>query len=144
VGRRNFGAFLKVARDVLPSDGLLLLETIGDNVSGGQCNPWFQKYIYQAPTSMFPSIKEIAAAAEGLFVIEDWQNFGADYGPTLRAWYDNFAANHDEIVDRHGERIYRMWAFYLLSCAGAFASRTYQMWQIVLARRGVPGGWRPI
>jgi len=34
---------------------------------------------------MFPSIKEIAAAVENRFVVEDWHNFGADYAPTLRA-----------------------------------------------------------
>jgi cyclopropane-fatty-acyl-phospholipid synthase len=141
VGRRNFRAFLEVAHGALAPDGLLLLETIGDDVSGGQCNPWFQKYIFTAPTSMFPSVKELGSAAEGLFTMEDWQNIGADYAPTLRAWHDNLAAHRDAIVARHGERIYRMWAFYLLSCAGAFAARTYQMWQIVYARRGVGGGF---
>ena len=141
VGRHNFGAFLKVAHDALTPDGLLLLETIGDDVSGGQCNPWFQKYVFTAPTSMFPSIKELAAAAEGLFTMEDWQNIGADYAPTLRAWHANLAAHRDAVVAEHGERIYRMWVFYLMSCAGAFAARTYQMWQIVFARRGIPGGF---
>ncbi len=37
-----------------------------------------------------------------------------------------------------------MWVFYLLSCAGAFASRTYQMWQIMLAKRGIPDGFRQV
>jgi len=44
---------------------------------------------------MFPSIKEIAAAVENRFVVEDWHNFGADYAPTLRAWYANLAAHRD-------------------------------------------------
>lgn len=142
VGRHNYDAYMRVVHDCLTADGLFLLETIGDNVSGLECNPWFQKYIFRAPTSMFPSIKEIAAAAEGHFVVEDWHNFGADYGPTLRAWHDNLAVNRDRIVGQYGERFYRMWVFYLLSCAGAFASRTYQMWQILFAKRGIPGGFR--
>lgn len=144
VGRQNFAAYMRVAHDCLTDDGILLLETIGDNVSRSECNPWFQKYIFQAPTSMFPSIKEIAAAVENRFVVEDWHNFGADYAPTLRAWHENFAARKDWVVARYGERFYRMWVFYLLSCAGAFAARTYQMWQIVLAKRGIPEGFRQV
>ncbi len=65
VGRQNFDAYMGVAHDCLTEDGLFLLETIGDNVSKSECNPWFQKYIFVAPTSMFPSITEIAAAIEG-------------------------------------------------------------------------------
>ena len=142
VGRKNFDAYMRVAHDCLTPDGLFLLETIGDNVSGAACNPWFQKYIFEAPTSMFPSIQEIARAVEGRFVVEDWHNMGADYAPTLRAWHANLEANKGWIVERYGDRFYRMWVFYLLSCAGAFASRTYQMWQIVFARRGIPAGFR--
>jgi cyclopropane-fatty-acyl-phospholipid synthase len=143
VGRQNFDAYMRVVHDCLTEDGIFLLETIGDNVSRSECNPWFQKYIFQAPTSMFPSIQEIAAAVENRFVVEDWHNFGADYAPTLRAWHDNVAARKDWVVAQYGERFYRMWEFYLLSCAGAFAARTYQMWQIVLAKRGIPEGFRP-
>jgi cyclopropane-fatty-acyl-phospholipid synthase len=142
VGRKNFDAYMRVAHRCLTKDGLFLLETIGDNVSGAACNPWFQKYIFEAPTSMFPSIQEIARAVEGRFVMEDWHNMGADYAPTLRAWHANLAANKDWVVARYGEKFYRIWSFYLLSCAGAFASRTYQMWQIVFARRGIPGGFQ--
>ena len=144
VGRQNFDAYMRVAHQSLSDDGLFLLETIGDNVSNSECNPWFQKYIFSAPTSMFPSIKEIAEAVEGRFVVEDWHNFGADYAPTLRAWHDNLAAHREEVVAKYGERFYRMFVFYLLSCAGAFAARTYQMWQILLAKRGIPGGFRQV
>ena len=142
VGRQNFDAYMRVVHDSLTADGLFLLETIGDNVSNSRCNPWFQKYIFSAPTSMFPSIKEIAASVEGRFVVEDWHNFGADYAPTLRAWHNNLAAHHDEIAAKYGERFYRMFVFYLLSCAGAFEARIYQMWQILLAKRGIAGGFR--
>ena len=142
VGRQNYGTYFRIAHDCLTDDGRFLLETIGDNVSNSQCNPWFQKYIFSAPTSMFPSIREIAAATEGRFTMEDWHNFGADYAPTLRAWHDRLAAHRDEVVAQYGERFYRMFVFYLLSCAGAFAARTYQMWQVLFAKRGLPGGFR--
>ncbi|HTF77931.1 MAG TPA: class I SAM-dependent methyltransferase, partial [Bradyrhizobium sp.] len=144
VGRQNYDTYFRIVHDCLTEDGIFLLETIGDNVSNSECNPWFQKYIFSAPTSMFPSIKEIAAAVENRFVVEDWHNFGADYAPTLRAWHANLAAHRDRIVTEYGERLYRMWVFYLLSCAGAFAARSYQNWQIVLAKRGIPAGFRQL
>jgi cyclopropane-fatty-acyl-phospholipid synthase len=142
VGRQNYDAYFRIVHDCLAEDGRFLLETIGDNVSKSECNPWFQKYIFSAPTSMFPSISEIATAAEGRFVMEDWHNFGADYAPTLRAWHARLADNRDWIVGKYGERFYRMWEFYLLSCAGAFAARSYQNWQVLFAKRGIPDGFR--
>lgn len=144
VGRQNIVSYMQVVQRCLRDDGIFLLDTIGDNVSRSVCNPWFQKYIFDSPTSMFPSIAEIARATEGRFVMEDWHNFGADYAPTLRAWHDNLAANKEWVIEKYGDRFYRMFVFYLLSCAGAFGSRTYQMWQIVLAKGGIPGGFRQV
>jgi len=70
------------------------------------------------------------------------QNFGADYDPTLMAWFDHFDSNWPKLREAYGERFYRMWKYYLLTCAGAFRSRKYQVWQMVLSPSGVPGGYR--
>lgn len=38
-----------------------------------------------------------------------------------------------------------MWNYYLLSCAASFRARDSQLWQIVLSKKGVAGGYiRPI
>ena len=125
VGRQNFDAYMRVAHDCLTEDGLFLLETIGDNVSNSECNPWFQKYIFPGADLDVPLDQgDRGGGREGRFVVEDWHNFGADYAPTLRAWHDNLAARKDWVVAQYGERFYRMWVFYLLSCAGAFAARS--------------------
>ena len=141
VGRDNYDRYFQIVSERLVDGGLFLLETMGENVSGTACNPWFQKYIFQGPTSVFPSIQEIAAATEGRFVMEDWHNFGADYAPTLRAWTANLTAHRDWVVETYGERFYRMWVFYLMSGAGDFASRSHQMWQVVFSKRGLPRGF---
>ena len=90
---------------------------------------------------MLPSAKQITTAAEGLFVLEDWHSFGADYDKTLMAWFDNFQAHWPDLVDKYDERFYRMWKCYLLTCAGAFRARDNQLWQIVLSPTGVKGGY---
>jgi cyclopropane-fatty-acyl-phospholipid synthase len=91
-----------------------------------------------------PSIRQIAASIEGLFVVEDWHNFGFYYDQTLMAWFANFDRNWPLLRERYEERFYRMWKYYLLSCAGVFRSRCMQVWQVVLSKKGVPGGYRSI
>jgi len=78
---------------------------------------------------------------ERLFVIEDWHNFGTDYDKTLMAWSANVEKRWSEIAEHYGETFHRMWRFYLLSCAGSFRARTNQLWQVVLSKRGVRGGY---
>ena len=93
---------------------------------------------------MLPSVAQVGKAMDGLFVMEDWHNFGADYDKTLLAWWENFNTAWPELKDKYGERFYRMWKYYLLCCAGSFRSRRNQLWQIVLTKRGLEGGYRSV
>jgi len=101
-----------------------------------------EKYIF--PGGQLPSIRQIGGAIEDIFIMEDWHNFGADYDKTLMAWYANFEKSWPSLKEKYGDRFYRMWKYYLLSCAGAFRSRKMQLWQIVLSKKGVLGGWRAV
>jgi cyclopropane-fatty-acyl-phospholipid synthase len=91
---------------------------------------------------MIPSAEQIANTAEGLFVIEDWHNFGADYDRTLMAWRSNFDAEWPRLQQAYEERFRRMWRFYLSASAAVFRARRDHLWQLVLSPRGVPGGYR--
>ncbi len=140
VGYKNYREFFKVVERNLYDDGLFLLHTIGNVISTKSTDPWTHKYIF--PNGMLPSIAQIGKAIEGLFVLEDLHNFGADYDKTLLAWYENFNRNWNELKNKYGERFYRMWKYFLLSCAGAFRARNKnQLWQIVLSKKGVSGGY---
>jgi cyclopropane-fatty-acyl-phospholipid synthase len=142
VGPKNYRAFMKVVRRCLRPDGLALLHTIGSSVSMVSDNAWLVKYIF--PNGVTPSIRQLAGAMEGLFVVEDFDNFGADYDPTLMAWWRNFEAAWPELRPSYGDRFHRMWQYYLLQCAGSFRARYAQLWQFVLSPRGVPGGYASI
>jgi cyclopropane-fatty-acyl-phospholipid synthase len=87
---------------------------------------------------MLPSIAQLATAMEGLFIVEDWHNFGPYYDPTLMAWDSNFENAWPELKKNYSDRFYRMWKFYLLSSAGGFRSRQTQLWQVVFSRHGDP------
>lgn len=142
VGVKNYRTYMRVAHRCLKDNGLFLLHTIGGNKSVTSTDPWIEKYIF--PNSVLPSVKQIAESSEGLFVVEDWHNFGAHYDKTLLAWFNNFDSSWPKLKEKYGERFYRMWKYYLLSCAGTFRARKNQVWQVVFSKKGVTGGYLPI
>jgi len=85
---------------------------------------------------MLPSIAQLGAAMERLFVVEDLHNIGPDYDRTLMAWHRNFVAAWPTSAERYGERFRRMWEFYLLGSAAGFRARSTQLWQIVMTPEG--------
>jgi cyclopropane-fatty-acyl-phospholipid synthase len=127
---------------VLDADGLFLLHTIGSNTTSRSIEPWLDRYIF--PNGVLPSIVQLGEALERRFVVEDWHNFGADYDRTLMAWFEKFDGNWPALRDKYGDRFYRLWKYYLLSCAGGFRSRVIQLWQLVLSPGGRPGGYLSI
>ena len=140
VGRKNYRTYMQVAHRCLDKGGLFLLHTIGKNMRKSVPDPWIDKYIF--PNGDLPSIGQIGDAIDDLFVVEDLHNFGADYDKTLMAWFKNFDAAWPNFESALGARFYRMWRYYLLSCAGAFRARDIQLWQWVLSKEGVKGGYR--
>lgn len=132
VGYKNYREYMHKVHSVLHSDGYFLLHTIGGNASTSHGEPWLEKYIF--PNGMLPSVQQIGAAAEGLFVIEDWHNLGTDYEKTLLEWFKRFDANWGTLKNSFDERFYRMWKYYLHASAGGFRARHIQPWQIVFSK----------
>ncbi len=145
VGYKNYREIMEVVKKHLAKDGLFLLHTIGKNTSSTTVEPWISKYIF--PNSMMPSQEQLAKASNGLFVLEDWHNFGQYYDPTLMAWFRNFDASWPKLKNTkkiYNERFYRMFKYYLLSCAGSFRSRNIELWQVVFSPHGVLGGYESV
>jgi len=143
VGYKNYREYFKIAERNLKDDGLFLLHTIGEVRSTKSTDPWTHKYIF--PNGMLPSIAQLGKAIEGKFVMEDWHNIGSDYDKTLMAWYNNFKNSWNKIREKYNERFYRMWKYFLLSSTGAFRARNKnQLWQIILSKNGILGGYHSI
>jgi cyclopropane-fatty-acyl-phospholipid synthase len=139
VGYRNYRQLMKVVHTVLAQDGLFLLHTIGNRHNTAVVEPWIEKYIFR--NSMAPSMQQLTRAAADLFVIQDWENYGHYYVPTLQAWHDNFNRNWDRIRALDGprpfdERFRRMWNFYLMSSRAAFEVEDLHLWHLVMTRYG--------
>ncbi|CAI0970708.1 Cyclopropane-fatty-acyl-phospholipid synthase [Serratia quinivorans] len=140
VGPKNYDTYFRVAARNLKPDGLFLLHTIGANQTNLHVDAWINKYIF--PNGCLPSVRHIAEASEGRFVMEDWHNIGADYDRTLMAWYENFKQAWPMLSEGYSERFERMFTYYLNACAGAFRSRDIQLWQVLFSPKGVEGGVR--
>ncbi|RDV26650.1 cyclopropane fatty acyl phospholipid synthase [Alteromonas aestuariivivens] len=133
VGPKNYPIYMQTACDLMAEDGIFVLHTIGSDATRKCTDPWIHKYIF--PNGAIPSLREISAAAEPYFVIEDVHNFGPDYDRTLMAWHNNFSLAWPSLKSGYSERFFRMWSYYLKSCAGAFRCRNLQLFQVVLRKK---------
>lgn len=139
VGEKNYRAFFELIRERLKPDGLALVHSIGCNETKRTSDPWFHKYIF--PGGQLPSLVQLTSALEQVMAVEDVHNFGTHYDKTLMAWFERFNSVWPQFAELYGERFYRMWKYYLLSCAGSFRARNIQLWQFVLSPLGHLGGY---
>lgn len=140
VGYEHYKEYFEVVRKNLKDDGLFLLHTIGSKVTTTNCDPWINKYIF--PNSMLPSLEQISKDSENVLLIEDIQNIGYNYYPTLKAWYENFHKAWPQLKEKYGETFKRMWDFYLITSAALFKLRINQVWQIVFSKDGIKQGYK--
>ena len=141
VGPKNLRAFFDVCNARLVPGGLMLHHLIGGLVSKNHSDPFFDRYIF--PGGVLPSMAQFSGASEPDWVIEDMHNFGPDYDRTLMAWHDNIESRWSEIPT-YDERFKRMWKFYLLGSAAGFRSRSLQLWQYVMRRKGTLPRYTPV
>lgn len=132
VGRKNDKKYFAIAERKLKQEGLMLVQTIGSRKTNYQVDPWINTYIF--PNGRLPSAQQLCNGFEDYFKLEDWHNFGKDYDKTLMAWWRNFDHAWGQLGEDLTPSFYRLWSYYLLSCAGLFRSGQGQLWQIVLSK----------
>ncbi|SVD20103.1 uncharacterized protein METZ01_LOCUS372957, partial [marine metagenome] len=74
VGYKNYRCLMQVVAEMLKDDGLFLLHTIGNSHNTFVADPWIEKYIFR--NSMIPSMRQLVDSFRGLFVVQDWENYG--------------------------------------------------------------------
>jgi cyclopropane-fatty-acyl-phospholipid synthase len=132
VGYRNYRTYMETVAKNLTDDGIFLLHTIGGNYSTKVTDPWIDKYIF--PNGMLPSAAQLSTAWQGLFILEDWHNFGVYYDRTCMEWRKNFEQSWPQLSEKYGDTFYRMWRYYLSASAASFRSRKNHLWHIVLTK----------
>jgi cyclopropane-fatty-acyl-phospholipid synthase len=133
VGVPQFDTFFRACANLLKSDGVMLLHTIGRLGKPGVTDAFTRKYIF--PGGYIPALSETLAASEKTKLIHsDIENLRLHYARTLREWYARVRANRDAIIAQYDERFYRMWIFYLSGATAAFESGGMCNYQIQYIR----------
>lgn len=136
IGHSYLGAFFGKLEQVLKRDGLAVLQviTLPDQWYDSYRfrEDWIQKYIF--PGSHLPSLSAMldAIRRRTKFIIEDIENIGPHYGPTLAEWRRRFLDRCSSF--NLDERFKRIWVYYLSSCEAEFNTRWLSDLQIVLTR----------
>jgi len=108
---------------------MLLLQTIGvahESIKSMINEACIIKCIFS--NEAVPCYMDACKAMEGLGFIDDWHNFGIDYGKTLAAWERNFDKNWPTVKHLYGDKFYKIWKVYLQMCQAGIFSRA---WSIV-------------
>ena len=134
VGPKNYRGYFELVDRCLAPGGVAFVHTIGGNRTTAHIEPWFDKYIF--PNAVLPSLSSLVSAMQGILIPEDVHNIGEHYDPTLMAWWKNFDEAWPRLEARYGKPFYRIWKYYLLSCAGGFRARETQLFQLVMTRPG--------
>ncbi|KAI0079182.1 sphingolipid C9-methyltransferase [Panus rudis PR-1116 ss-1] len=117
VGIRRYQAFLRQVYNLLDDDGLFVLQVSGfhqhwqfeDLIWGLFMN----KYIFpgaDASCSLGWVVQQVEKAG---FEVKNIDVLGVHYSATLWRWYKNWIANKDAVIEKYGDRWYRIWVFFL-------------------------------
>lgn len=134
IGKKNYDEFFAKLGELLATDGVALLHSIGYADAPAPINPFIRKYIF--PGADLPSLSEVFAAVDrsGL-IVTDVEILRLHYAETLRYWRERFIANWPRVAALYGERFCRMWDFYLVLCEIGFRFRSMMVFQMQLAKR---------
>ena len=141
VGHEFMDDFFGCCESLLAQDGLLVLQFISIPEERYEeyrrSSDFIKEYIF--PGGCLPSLARITSAmsASSRLCIEQVENIGYHYYPTLIRWRDNFMANKDAISALgFDDKFIRVWEYYFIYCAAGFKSRTLGNYQIVFSRPG--------
>ena len=117
VGIKNFQKFLRQVHNLLEDDGSFYMQIAGlrrawqfeDFVWG----LFMAKYIFPGADASCPLGFVVAQAERAGFEVHRVENCGAHYAVTIEKWYQNWRRNETAIVERYGQRWFRLWSFFL-------------------------------
>lgn len=138
VGYDYFQTYFKQIGALLKPTGKALIQaiTIGDQRfdSYRKSTDFINQYIF--PGGCLPSVEVInqGVSANTALRLDHLEDIGLHYARTLRDWYQLIHRDESALPKSNQDpRFLRMWDYYLLSCAGAFAERRISTVQMLFA-----------
>lgn len=128
VGIKNLDTYFEKVHSLLADDGLFNLQWTGIRNLYNPQNPisaltlqpedliwglFMNRYIFPGAAASLPISGMLRAAEKAGFEIADVENMSPHYVRTLRAWRDIWKSNREAVIKTYGERMYRLWYFFL-------------------------------
>ena len=133
LGTAYFQTFFHKIRELLIPEGVALVHTMGRMGKPGTTDKFMQKYIF--PGGYLPALSEIVTASEKeRLIMADCEALRLHYVYTLRAWYERFKANEEEVVKLYDQRLYRLYSFYLAASMTMFTDGVMVVYQLQYLR----------
>ncbi|KAF8994007.1 sphingolipid C9-methyltransferase [Cyathus striatus] len=117
VGIRRYSQYLKQVYDLLDDDGVFVFQVAGfrphwqyEDLMWGL---FMNKYVFpgaDASCSLGWVVNQLEGAG---FEVKNIDVLGVHYSATLYRWYKNWVSNKDKVVEKYGDRWYRIWVFFL-------------------------------
>ncbi|WP_299559253.1 cyclopropane mycolic acid synthase family methyltransferase [uncultured Mycolicibacterium sp.] len=146
-GRDRYADFFRMAYDVLPDDGVMMLHTIikpSDEEFAARNLPLtmsylrFFKFIMDEifPGGDLPQAKVVEEhATRAGFTVTQTQQLRLHYARTLDCWATALEAHREEAVRIQSEEVYERYMKYLTGCADLFRKGYTDVCQFTLAKR---------
>lgn len=133
VGTAHYRTFFRKCHELLTSEGVMLLHTIGRLGGPGTTDAFTAKYIF--PGGYIPALSEILRGHEGVrLFLTDVEVLRLHYGHTLQQWYDRAMASREKIVALYDERFFNMWTYYLAGSLVSFRNGGLVNYQLQYSR----------
>ncbi len=137
VGLKNLPAYFAVVHRMLKPGGLFLNHGITSAEGGwkkSDTTEFINRYVF--PDAELESLSRVQLVMEDAqFEIHDVENLRLHYALTLRAWVSRLEQRREEALRHVPDSVFRIWRFYMASCAQQFEEGNTGIYQILASRR---------
>ena len=133
VGIKYFKKFMKQCYDMLEDDGLFYLQIAGlrertslfqkENREDLVWGLFMNKFIFSGADASMPLNWDLQRIEKVGFEVHSVENIGNHYSITINKWYDNWLSNKERVIEKYGERIFRIYEIFLA-------------WSVIIGRHG--------
>jgi cyclopropane fatty-acyl-phospholipid synthase-like methyltransferase len=123
VGIKYFRKFMDQIYDMLKDDGLFYLQIAGlrerdslfqkKNQEDLVWGLFMSEYIFSGADASMPLNWDLRRIEKAGFEVHSVENIGIHYGKTIHYWYDNWISNKEKVLEKYGEKIFRIYSVFL-------------------------------
>ena len=133
VGKPFYRAYFRRIRELLEPEGIAIVHTMARLGGPGTTDKFMQKHVF--PGGYLPALSEIVGASEQeKLIMADCETWRLHYVHTLGRWYERLKSNEAEAIRLQGERVYRLYLFYLAASLTMFRDAPMGVYQIQYLR----------